>query len=318
VPRACTVAELLADPSIDLVINLTVPQAHVAVNEAALRAGKHVYLEKPFALKPAEGARVLKLAKSRGLLIACAPDTFLGGGIQTALKLVNEGAIGKPISAMAFWANRGHETWHPAPDFYYQKGGGPNFDMSPYYLTALVALMGPVKSVSGFARKTFAQRTITSQPRAGQKIRVEVPTHYMGTLEFANGAIASLTVSFDLVSFPLPRIVVYGTDGTLEVPDPNRFDGEVRIRRLGEKEFSPVPATHSHDRGRGTGVADLAYSILRKKRPVRASGELAQHVVEIMAAFDTAAEKRRVVSIKSAPKRPVPLPVGLGTNELDA
>ena len=318
VPRACTVAKLLADPAVDLVVNLTIPQAHAKVNARALRAGKHVYVEKPFALDPAEGRRILALATERGLLVGCAPDTFLGGGIQTARQLLDEGAIGRPISAMAFWLSRGHESWHPAPEFYYQAGGGPMFDMGPYYLTALVALFGPVKSVCGFARRTFAERTIASQPRAGTKFPVEVPTHYMGTLDFANGAVASIAVSFDVVAFPLPRIVVYGTEGTLEVPDPNTFGGEVRLRRASEKEFATMPSTHSCDRGRGTGVADLAYSILRRDRPVRASGALASHVLEVMAAFDRASAKERYVSIASAPERPAALPTGLGPNALDA
>lgn len=317
VPLACTVAELLANPAIDLVVNLTVPQAHVEVNEAALRAGKHVYLEKPFALQPAEGARVLELAHSRDLLIACAPDTFLGGGIQTARQLLDDGAIGQPISAMTFWLSRGHESWHPAPHFYYQTGGGPMLDMGPYYLTALVALLGPVSQVCGFARRTFPERTITSQPLAGTKIPVEVPTHYLGTLDFANHAVASIAVSFDVVPFTLPRIVIYGTSGTLEVPDPNRFDGEVRLRRLADKDFTVIPPTHATDRGRGTGVADLAYSILRRDRPVRASGALAQHVLEVMVAFDQASAQERYVKIASAPPRPPALPRGLASNELD-
>lgn len=318
VPRACSVAELLADPTIDLVVNLTVPQAHVEVNEAALRAGKHVYLEKPFALHPDDGARILALAQSRGLLVACAPDTFLGGGIQTARQLIDAGEIGRPISAMAFWMNRGHETWHPAPQFYYQAGGGPMLDMGPYYLTALVALMGPVRQVCGMARRTFPERTITSQPLAGAKIPVEVSTHYLGTLAFASEATASIAVSFDLVAFPLPRIVIYGAEGTLEVPDPNRFDGDVRLRRLADKDFTAMPATHCTDRGRGTGVADVAYSILRRERPVRASGALANHVLEVMAAFDTASAENRYVTITSAPPRPAALPAGLGPHELDA
>ena len=318
VPRACSVAELLADPAIDLVVNLTVPQAHVEVNEAALRAGKHVYVEKPFALHPAEGRRILELARSRGLLIACAPDTFLGGGIQAARQAIDDGAIGEPFSAMAFWLRRGHESWHPAPQFYYQPGGGPMLDMGPYYLTALVALLGPVTQVCGFARQTFAERTITSQPLAGTKIPVEVPTHYLGTLGFASRAVASIAVSFDVVPYPFPHIVVCGTAGTLEVPDPNRFDGQVRLRRHGEADFAPVASTHSTDRGRGTGVADLAYSILRRERPVRASGDLANHVLEVMKAFDEASDTQRTVTIASTPARPPGLPVGLGANELDA
>ncbi len=280
IPRSCTVDELLAMPDIDLVINLTVPAAHVAVNEAALRAGKHIYAEKPFALDSRGGARVLALAQERGLLVGCAPDTFLGGGLQTARKLLDDGAVGRPVAAFAFMLCHGHEHWHPSPEFYYAQGGGPMFDMGPYYFTALIGLLGPVARVTGMAKTSITERTITSQPLAGKKINVTVPTHYASTAEFANGTVASLVLSFDVWPGPvLPRIVIYGTEGTLELPDPNRFDGEVRLYRPGVKEPQVIAHTHSIARGRGTGVADMAYSILRRERPHRASGELANHLV---------------------------------------
>lgn len=316
--RARSMDALLASSDIDLVVNLTIPQAHAEVNERILRAGKHAYCEKPFALHTAEGARVLALAKEKNLLVGCAPDTFLGSGLQTARQLIDQGAIGTPVSAMAFWLSRGHESWHPAPAFYYQIGGGPMFDMGPYYLTALVNFLGPIRRVGGLATRTFAERTITSEPLHGQKIAVEVPTHYLGTLEFTTGATASIAVSFDVHPYPFPRLVIYGTEGTLEAPDPNRFDGEVKLHDAASKTYHVAPATHQAERLRGTGVADMAYSILRRDRPARASGELAQHVLEAMAGFDTAASTGRVVDLRTTCARPAAVPANLAANELDA
>lgn len=317
IARGGTVEELLADPSIEIVVNLTIPQAHVEVNERALRAGKHVYVEKPFALASSEGRRVLALALSLGRRVACAPDTFLGGGIQTCRKLIDDGAIGKPVSALAFCMGHGHESWHPAPEFYYQKGGGPMFDMGPYYITALVNFLGPVKRVSGSSQMTFPERTITNPDRLGQKITVETPTHLTGVMDFANGATVTMVMSFDVWSFPLPFIVVFGTESTLETPDPNNFNGVVRVRSADGKNYNEVPLSHTGDRLRGTGVADLAYAI-RSGRPHRATGELANHVVEVMEAFEKSSVSGRHVMITSTCERPALLPLGLSPNELDA
>lgn len=318
VPRASTVAELLAAPNIDLIVNLTVPQAHVEVNEAALLAGKHVYAEKPFALHSHEGARVVALAQERGLLVGCAPDTFLGGGLQTARKVLDDGRIGRPVAAFAFMLGHGPESWHPAPEFYYKRGGGPMFDMGPYYITALVNLLGPVARVCGSAQSSFPERLITSQPLAGTAVRVEVPTHYAGTLDFTGGAVATLTMSFDVWPGPhLPRLVVYGSEGTIEVPDPNMFDGPVRLSRPGVKEPEVIAPAHSLVRGRGTGVADMAYSILRRERPHRANGELANHVVEVMEAFERSSTAERHERIRSTCTRPIALPTGLADHVLD-
>lgn len=317
IPKACVVDELLADPTIEIVVNLTVPQAHAEVNERALRAGKHVYVEKPFALDFNEGRRVLALAASRGLRVASAPDTFLGGGIQTCRKLIDDGAIGRPVSALAFCMGHGHESWHPAPEFYYQQGGGPMFDMGPYYLTALVNFFGPVARVGGSSKITFPERTITNPDRHGEKIAVSTPTHLTGVLDFANGAPVTIVMSFDVWSYPLPPIVVFGTESTLEAPDPNVFNGAVRLRSRDGKTYEPVPLTHSGDRLRGTGVADLAYAI-RSGRPHRASGELANHVVEVMAAFEKSSLTQQHVRITSTCERPAMLPLGLAPDVLDA
>lgn len=316
--RACSVDELLADPSIGIVINLTIPQAHAPINERILRAGKHAYTEKPFALDAAESRRVLALAKRRKLLVGSAPDTFLGGGIQTARQLLDDGVIGRPLAATANMLCRGHESWHPAPEFYYQRGGGPMFDMGPYYVTALVNLLGPVRRVSGLTKASFPTRLITSQPLAGKKVKVEVPTHYSGTLDFANGAVGTVIMSFDTYPIPnQPCIVIYGTDGTMIVPDPNTFTGPVRVRRGADANFNEIPLTHSDQRLRGTGVADMAYSILRRKRRHRCSGELAHHVIEVMSAFEKSSKLGRHVRLSSTVARPAALPPSLPLNLLD-
>ncbi len=316
--RACTVDELLADPAIEIVINLTIPQAHAPINTRILRAGKHAYVEKPFALDVRESRRVLTLARRKKLLVGSAPDTFLGGGIQTARQLLDDGAIGRPVAATAYCMGPGHESWHPAPEFYYKQGGGPMFDMGPYYLTALVNLLGPVRRVSGSARASFAQRTITSQPLAGKKVKVEVPTHYSGTLDFASGAIVTLIMSFDVwPGPPQPAITIHGTEGTMLVPDPNTFTGPVQVRLAKEAEFTARPLTHSDQRLRGTGVADMAYSLLRRRRPHRCHGDLAHHVIEVMAAVERSSRSGRHVRIASTVRRPALLPPQLPLNVLD-
>ncbi len=310
VPRACRVDELLADSSIELVVNLTVPKAHAEVSLAALAAGKHVYAEKPLALSIEEGRRVVEAAKELRLRAGAAPDTFLGGGLQTCRKLIDDGWIGKPVAATAFLGNHGHEGWHPDPEFYYKPGGGPLFDMGPYYLTALVSLMGPVKRVSGSARRTFEKRTITSAPRRGEEIRVEVPTHVAGTLEFENGAIATLVTSFDVWGHSVPNLEIYGTDGSLRLPDPNTFGGPVLVKRAGAADWKELPLTHGFaENSRGLGVADLARAVVLGGAH-RASVEMTFHVLEIMCRLlDAAAEGRRI-ELASTCARPLPLATG--------
>ncbi len=315
--RGTTVDELLAAPDVDLVLNLTIPAAHASVNIAALEAGKHVYTEKPFALDASEGAHVLTLARAKNLLVGCAPDTFLGGGLQTARKAVDDGAIGRPVSAMAFMLSRGHETWHPSPQFYYERGGGPMLDMGPYYITALVNFLGPVIRVCGSAQSAFSERLITSQPLAGTKIPVQTPTHVAGVMDFADGVTATIVTSFDTWPYPLPRLLVFGTEGTLEAPDPNRFDGAVRVRSNTSDAYNEIPHTHTTERGRGSGLADMALSILRRDRPHRASGALAQHVLEVMEAFEKSSTSARHVTISSTCARPPALPASLTSRELD-
>jgi predicted dehydrogenase len=315
--QAMPVRKLLADPEIRIVVNLTIPKAHYAVAMKALKAGKNVYGEKPLTITRAEGQRLLALAREKNLLVGNAPDTFLGGGIQTCRKLIDDGAIGEPVGATAFMMCHGHESWHPDPEFYYEVGGGPMFDMGPYYLTALVNLLGPVRRVTGATRISFPTRTITSEKKRGKVVPVEVPTHVAGMLDFANGAIGTLITSFDVWSHTLPCIQIYGRRGSLEVPDPNGFGGVVKLRREGEPEWTPVALTHAADIDRGTGVADMACALARPGRPHRASGELAFHVLDIMHAVHEASNKGRHVLLRSSCTRPPALPAGLPKGALD-
>ena len=308
VPDAPSVGDLLADPEIEVVLNLTVPQAHATVSLAALREGKSVHTEKPLAIELADAHLSLKEAHDRGLRLGCAPDTFLGGGLQTCRKLIDEGAIGEPVAATAHMLSHGPEDWHPDPAFFYQHGAGPMFDMGPYYLTALATLVGPVRRVTGSARTSFPERVITSEPKYGTKIQVNTPTHVTGVMDFENGCVGTVLTSFDVWTEYVPRIEIYGTEGSIRVPDPNTFGGPVRLWRAGADEWTDMPLTHNHsENSRGIGLIDLARA-LRDGRPHRASGELGYHVLEIMHAFHTASEEGRHVNVQSSFERPAPLP----------
>ncbi len=299
---ARSVDELLASDDIELVVNLTIPDAHAAVSRAILKAGKHAYSEKPLATKRGDAKKILKTAKKRHLRVGGAPDTFLGGSWQTIRKLIDEGAIGEPVAATAFMMGHGPEKWHPNPDFFYQPGAGPLFDMGPYYLTALINLFGSVKRVTSLARVSFPER-FTAEGRA---IPVNTPTHVAGTLEFANGALATLITSFDVWHSQLPRIEIYGSAGSLLAPDPNWFGGEVFVRGENDAEWRAIPIEFPHTENmRGLGVADMARAI-RAKEPHRCSGEMTYHVVDVMRALLKAAEEGRQVKLKSACERPAP------------
>ena len=315
-PRACTVDELLADPKITIVLNLTTPDAHSEIALAALEAGKSIYNEKPLAIRLEDGRRILETARSKDLRVGCAPDTFLGGAWQTARKLIDEGAIGRPVAATAFMTCHGHEHWHPDPEFLYQVGGGPMFDMGPYYLTALITLLGPVRRVTGAASITFPERTITSEPKRGKRIKVEVPTHVAGVLEFVGGALGTIITSFDVWHANLPLIEVYGATGSLSLPDPNCFGGPIRLRAASDDAWQEVPTAFAHvENERGLGVADMAAALGTGQRH-RASGELALHVLEIMHAFHDAAREGRHVESETTCDRPVPLAPGFAFGQL--
>lgn len=315
VERVCSVEELLADPTIELVINLTVPAAHGQIGLAALEAGKSVYNEKPLALSRDEARRMLDLAASKGLLVGCAPDTFMGGGLQTCRKLIDDGAIGQPVAATAFMFSHGPESWHPNPDFFFQPGAGPLFDMGPYYLTALLSLLGPVRRVTGSARLSFAERTITSQPLHGTTIKVNTATHIAGVLDFAAGPVATLVTSFDVYSEQHYGLHIFGTTGTIVLPDPNTFGGPVTLFRAGSEGWHDQPLSHGHaENSRGIGVADMA-DALRTGRPHRASGQLAYHVLDIMHAILEASQEDRHITLQSTIERPAALPVGWSARE---
>jgi len=303
--------ELLANPEIDIVVNLTTPQGHFPVAMQAVEAGKSVHNEKPLVLTREEGKQLLAAAEAKGVRVGAAPDTFMGAGIQTCIRLIDDGAIGEPIGAQAYMLCHGHESWHPDPEFYYKVGGGPMFDMGPYYLTALISMLGPVKRVTGSTRITFPTRTITSEKKNGQIIDVEVPTHVTGVMDFASGAVGTITTSFDVWASQVPRIEVFGSEGTLSLPDPNCFGGPVLVKRMGEKEWSQVPLTAgSPENGRGIGPAEMAEAIA-EGRPHRASGALSYHVLDLMHAFHDASDQGRHVMLESTCDRPEPMPEGV-------
>jgi len=299
--------DLINSPDVDIILNITEPFNHYAAALAAVKAGKHFYGEKPLCAKREEAGEILKIAKEKNLRIGNAPDTFLGAGIQTCRKLLDDGWIGNPVAATAFMVNHGHEHWHPGPEFYYKNGGGPMFDMGPYYLTALVNLLGPVTRICGSAKKSFDARTITSEPLNGAVINVDVPTHITGILDFECGATATVITSFDVYSHTLPCIEIYGSKGTLRVPDPNTFGGPVFVKRYNDNDWSEVPLLGSYpENSRGLGLVDMAEAAAGN-RPHRASGELAYHVLEIMHGFHDASASGVYYNVKSKCDRPLPL-----------
>ena len=315
--KAVPVADLLADPSVDLIINLTIPAAHAEVSLAAIAAGKHVHSEKPLANTREDGLAILAAAKKQGVRVSCAPDTFLGGGLQTARKLIEEGAIGRPVAAVAFMTGHGPEHWHPNPDFFYDIGAGPVFDMGPYYLTALVHLLGPVKRVTSSTTIAFPEREITNpNNRTGEKIPVYVPTHTTGILDFASGAVGTLIFSWDVWKTNLPLIEIYGTEGSMIVPDPNTFKGPVKIQKGREGEWEEVAIAYPEDIWRGIGAADMAHAI-HSERDHRTSGDLAYHVLDLMHALTDASDSDQHILVESSCKQPALLPEGLPEGLLD-
>ncbi|MGW5162895.1 Gfo/Idh/MocA family protein [Nonomuraea wenchangensis] len=307
VPVSGSLADVLALPEVELVVNLTVPAAHAAVALESLRAGKHVYGEKPFAMNPAEGAAILAEAAARGLRAGGAPDTFLGAGLQSALHALRSGLIGEPVAVTAATQSLGPESWHPNPEFFYQPGGGPLFDLGPYYLTALVSLLGPVARVAASTRRARAERVVGSGPKAGTTFPVDVPTHVNALLDFPGTATAAATFSFDS---PVNRrmIEIIGTEGALSLPDPNTFEGPLLARGAHDTDWRELPVSGTTT-SRGIGVLDLARS-LRSGTPHRASGELAYHVLELMTAIAEAGERGEFRAITSTLTAPEPLPDG--------
>lgn len=338
-PKACTVKEILADPDISIIANLTIPSAHYEVNMQILEAGKNVYCEKPLALSLQEAEKLTSYAAEKNLIIGSAPDTFLGAGLQTCRKLIDDDAIGTVIGFTANLVSPGHELWHPAPHFYYKTGGGPMLDMGPYYLTALVTLLGPIKQLSCFAKASRTER-----PIQGQMFKVEVPTHYAGIVEMNSGVIGNVNMSFDVWDSDLPLLEIYGTKGVMRVPDPNLFNGNVSIFN-GEKmaeivsavegaPFNRIVKMHTckdeclmsidllfpqedteRSNMRGFGIADMAQAII-DNRPSRIAPDVSMHIVEALTAFDYAAQKNEVYKMKTTCQIPEPMPLGLNLWEV--
>jgi len=302
-----TFEEMLEDKEIEIILNITTPQSHFDICKRTLLAGKHSYVEKPLSLTFEEGCELVKIAEEKGLMLGGAPDTFLGGGIQTSRKLIDDGFIGEVIGATAFMMCHGHESWHPDPEFYYKNGAGPMFDMGPYYLTALVNLIGGVSEVVGMTSKTFETRTITSAPKFGAIIDVEVPTHVTGLLRFENGAVCSIITSFDVWNSTLPRIEIYGTRGSMIIPDPNTFGGPVMLSTLDGSGFKEIPLTHSYaGNSRGIGLSDMAQCVIDGGQN-KVSGHLANHVLEIMCALHKSSDNKTTYDMTTKYVRTEPL-----------
>jgi predicted dehydrogenase len=324
--KAMTVEELLVDPKVEIILNLTIPTGHAEISRKALLSGKNVYSEKPLAVSVEDGRKLVLLAKQRGLYIGCAPDTFLGGGLQTVKKLLNDNLIGKPIFCNALMLSRGPESFHHHPEFLYQKGGGPLFDMGPYYVTAMVVLFGAIRRVAGFTKLTHSTRTIIGSIRHGEQFPCEVETHVSSLLEFKNNVIANLTLNWDMNfaywESKLPLIEIFGEEGQIIVPDPNMFggislnpmeqNGDKVLVREGTGKFEEYPLEFGYiDNSRGIGLADMAYAIRYGKKQ-HASGELALHVLEVLTGILESSKENRFIEIHNDCTTPTPFDI-LGT-----
>lgn len=312
--EALSIDDLIAHPDVEIVINLTIPAAHADVAKRAILAGKSAYNEKPLAITRGDAIELVALAKDKGVLVGGAPDTFLGGGLQTARKALDDGRIGRPVAATAHFLGRGMEMWHPDPYFFFQPGAGPLFDVGPYYLTALASMLGPVQAVNGFGHASFEERTVTAEgPKKGTTIPVNTQTHISASLQFQSGVIGSLVASFDVWETDARRTVltIYGSEGTLHLPDPNIFGGTVTLVHEHTRETEDLPLTHGNtENSRGIGVSDMARALREGEsgQPARAGGEMACHVVDIMTSVLEAADAGRRVDLTTSMTRPDPLP----------
>jgi predicted dehydrogenase len=316
IPRWCGVDELLGDPGIDLVVNLTPPKAHHAVTMAILKSGKHAYSEKPLAATIEQGRELVQTARANGLALGCAPDTFLGAGLQTCRELIDGGAIGTPVAASAFQMRSPPEAEARFVPFAYEAGGGPLFDMGPYYLTALVSLLGPIRRVTGIGQVSWADRIASRPPRAGMRLAVEMPTYATGVMEFQGGAVGTLITTYDVWASNLPHLEIYGTTGTLLAPDPNCFGGPVAIRGRGETGWRQVVPSRAYgEDSRGLGVADLAHA-LQHRRHHRANDDLAFHVLEALHGILESSKTGHTWALASTCERPSPLPSDLGEGDI--
>lgn len=306
VPGAGSTAAALAQPDVEIVVNLTIPAAHYEISSAAVAAGKSVWAEKPITLDSPSARALLAAAGAAGVRVGCAPDTVLGAGLQTARRLIDAGALGPPQTGLALLQGPGPERWHPDPEFLFRRGGGPLYDMGPYYLTTLATVFGPAARVAAVSRRARPDRVIGRGPRAGTQFAVEVPTYVSALIEYESGAAATIVLSFDSA---LPRqgfVEIAGTTATMAMPDPNRFDGDVRVHELGATDWTAIGAAGAAD-GRGLGVLDLARA-LRAGTPHRASGEIALHVLDTLEAISSSAENGGFVPVTTSFSRPAPLP----------
>nr|WP_216832298.1 Gfo/Idh/MocA family oxidoreductase [Clavibacter michiganensis] len=305
VPNHGTVDELLAMDEIEIVVNLTLPATHAEVGRRIVAAGKHVWSEKPLALDHESGQDLLEAARAAGVQVACAPDTVLGAGIQSAMRAIARGDIGEPLTATTLFHVPGPDAWHPNPEFLFARGAGPLFDMGPYYVTTLVHAFGAAETVSAVSSTSRTTRTIGSGPRAGTDFPVEVPTHHAALISFAGGQSAQSTFSFQNALPRMGFVEISGSEGTIVLPDPNTFEGDSQLWRFGQEGPETLTAVGS-TYGRGSGVLDLARSI-RGGDPVRASGEVAAHVLDVLLAIRDAADSREVVEVASSVAKPTPL-----------
>ena len=319
--------EAFQDPEVEVILNLTRPHEHFEVTRQALLHGKHVYSEKPLGVDMDEAEQLIALAEEKNLRLGGAPDTFMGAGIQTARRLIDDGMIGDVVGASCAMVCHGHETWHPDPEFYYKRGGGPMLDMGPYYVTALVQLLGEAKGVKGMTQTTFPHRIITSEPHHGEDITVDVDTYLSGNILFSNGAIAQIFTTFDVYYTQQARFEVYGTKGTLVVPDPNTFGGPVMLLRPEDQAAAPktdpaldrktapqfyngykeMPLLYDYnENSRALGLADMCKA-LRTGRDHRANYQQQRHVLEIMTSFSKSSETGAFVPLTSHYTRTAPM-----------
>ncbi|WP_142058680.1 Gfo/Idh/MocA family protein [Pseudarthrobacter sp. B4EP4b] len=306
IPEWGGVDKALNHPDVDIIVNLTIPAAHVEVATAAVNAGKHVWTEKPFSLDRESGIGLLKTADAAGLRLGCAPDTFLGAGLQTALRIIQRGDIGAPLTAMTTFQTPGPESWHPNPAFLFQHGAGPLFDMGPYYLTTLVQAFGSIRKVAAVGSKAKDVRVIGSGPKAGQEFTVDVPTHVSAMAQFESGASSHSVFSFESPRTRMGFVEITGTEATISLPDPNVFDGNIKLWRAGDQDWTTIESTGPAN-GRGLGVLDMTRSI-RAGVPHRATGDLAYHVLDAMVSINESMQSGTFVDVESNAPSSQPIP----------
>lgn len=304
-------ADILAHPDVELVVNLTIPAVHAEISLAAIDAGKHVWSEKPISVDRESGRQLVQRAAEKGLRVGIAPDTVLGRGVQSALRAIARGDIGQPLAATTTMQGPGPDQWHQNPDFFFQRGAGPIFDMGPYYLTTLVNVFGSVTRASAFGLTPQQERRVMAGPRTGEMFPVSVPTHVHANLEFEAGGTSTSVYSWDSPLVRMGFFEVTGTEGTLAIPDPNMFEGPLRVMRVPNREtreqaWEELPSDGVVG-GRGLGVIDMVRAI-RSGQPHRASAEIGLHVLDTMIAIEQSVATGQTVDVTSRADRPEPIP----------